>query len=302
MAVNLSAERNLLLPGLMEVTGEYQQIPTQWSKFLDKRTSLMSQERVAEERYLGLGALKAQGAPVEFDNAAGDRYVYNLVPFVIGLGYAITQEAIEDNLYKAKFNPTNLGLQRSFAQTKEILAANLLNTGNVYNSTIGGDGVAMIASNHPVDGNTFANTPVGAQVSLNEASLENAAIQIRYFLDQAGLRIMARPQKLLVPPQQRYVAIRLMETELRPGTANNDINAVRYTGEFEGFDVLDFLTSAYPWFVKTTIPGGVMLQRREFDIDMQVDFYTKSLLTTATERYVPAYYDPRWCWASYPSN
>lgn len=302
MAVNLASERNLLLPGLMEVTGEYAQIPTQWSKFLDKRTSLMSQERVAEERYLGLAALKNQGSPIDFDNAAGDRYVYNLVPFVMGLGYAITQEAIEDNLYKAKFNPTNLGLQRSFAQTKEILAANLLNTGNVYNSTVGGDGVSMINSAHPVDGNTYANTPVGAQVSLNEAALENAAIQIAYFLDQAGLRMLARPQKLLVPRQQRYVAIRLMETELRPGTANNDINAVRYTGEFEGFDVLDFLTSSYAWFVKTSIQGGVMLQRREFSIDMQVDFFTKSLLVTADERYVPAYYDPRWIWGSFPSN
>lgn len=301
MAVNLASERNLLLPGLMEVTGLYEQIPTQWSRFLDTRDSMMSQERVAEERYLGLAALKNQGAPVEFDNAAGDRYVYNLVPFVIALGYAITQEAIEDNLYKSKFDPTNLGLLNAFNQTKEILAANLLNTATTYNSQIGGDGVAMCATNHPVDGNTWANRPA-TDVSLNEASLENAAIQIRYFLDQAGLRIMARPQKLLVPPQQRYVAIRLMETELRPGTANNDINAVRYTGEYQGFEVLDFLTSAYAWFVKTTIPGGVMLQRRAFDIDMQVDFITRSLLTLASERYVPAYFDPRWIWGSFPSN
>lgn len=301
MAVNLASERNLLLPGLMEVIGQYEQIPAQWSRFLDLRDSMMSQERVADERYLGLASLKNQGAPVQFDNAAGDRYTYNLVPFVMALGYAITQEAIEDNLYKSKFDPTNLGLMNSFNQTKEILAANLLNTATTYNSTIGGDGVAMCSTSHPVDGNTWANRP-SVDVGLNETSLENAAIQIRYFLDQAGLRIMARPQKLLVPPQLRYVAIRLMETELRTGSANNDINAVRYTGEFQGFETLDFLTSAYAWFVKTTIPGGVMLQRRPFDIDMQVDFVTRSLLVIATERYVPAYFDPRWIYGSFPSN
>ena len=301
MSVNLASERNLLLPGLMDVEGQYPLIPKQFPLYLDKYTSLMNQERVAEERYLGLAALKNQGAPVDFDNAAGDRFVYNLTPFVIALGYAITQEAIEDNLYKAQFNPTNLGLQNSFNQTKEILAANVLNTATTYNSAVVGDGKAMCATDHPVDGNTFQNRP-STNLSLNESALETAAIQIRYFLDQAGLRIMARPQKLLVPPQLRYTAIRLMETELRPGTANNDINAVRYTGEYQGFETLDFLTSNFAWFVKTTIPGGVWLERSPFDIDMQVDFITKSLLVTGRERYTMSYKNPRWIWGSFPTS
>jgi hypothetical protein len=301
MSVNLASERNLLLPGLMEVTGQYDLIPKQYPRYMDKRTSMLNQERVAEERYLGLAALKNQGAPVEFDNASGDRYVYNITPAVIALGYAITQEAIEDNLYKSQFNPTNLGLQNSFNQTKEILAANVLNTGTTYNSAVVGDGKAMCATDHPVEGNTYQNRP-SVDLDLNESALETAAIQIRYFLDQAGMRIMARPQKLLVPPQLRYTAIRLMETELRPGTANNDINAVRYTGEYAGFEVLDFLTSQYAWFVKTTIPGGVWLERAPFDIDMQVDFITKSLLVTGRERYAMSYYDPRWCWGSFPTS
>jgi len=301
MAVNLAAERNLLLPGLMEVAGLYPQIPTQWSRVFDTRQSLMSQERVASERYLSTAALKAQGAPIAFDNSAGDRYVYNIVPYVLALGYAITQEAIEDNLYKSKFEPTNLGLLDAFKRTKEILGMNVLNTATVYDSTVGGDGVALCSTAHPVDGNTWANRPA-VDVGLNESSLENAAITIRYFLDNAGQRIMARPQKLIVPPQLRYVAIRLLETELRPGTANNDVNAVRMTGEFQGFDVMDYLTSAYAWFVKTDIPGLVHIDRVAFDIDCQVDFITKNLLVSGRERYAFSYTDPRAIYGSFPSN
>lgn len=301
MAINLASERNLLLPGLMDVAGLYPQSPTQWSRVFDTRPSLMSQERVASERYLSVASLKAQGAPIAFDNSPGDRYVYNLVPYVLALGYAITQEAIEDNLYKSKFEPTNLGLLDAFKRTKEILAMNVLNTATTYDSTVGGDGVALCSTAHPVDGNTWANRP-SVDVDLNEAALENAAITIRYFLDNAGQRIMARPQKLIVPPQLRYVAIRLMETELRPGTANNDINAVRSTGEFAGFDVMDYLTSAFAWYVKTDKQGLVHLDRIAFDIDCQVDFITKNLLVSGRERYVFSYTDPRAIYGSFPTS
>src|SRR5262249_53321182 len=138
MAINLASERNLLLPGLMEVAGLYPQIKTQWSWVFDTRPSLMSQERVVSERYMGVAALKAQGAPIQFDNAPGDRFTYNLVPYVLAVGYAITQEAIEDNLYKSKFEPTNLGLLDAFKRTKEILAMNVLNTATTYDSSVGG--------------------------------------------------------------------------------------------------------------------------------------------------------------------
>jgi hypothetical protein len=260
----------------------------------------MSQERVASERYLTVAALKTQGAPIQFDNAAGDRWVYNLVPIVLALGYAITQEAIEDNLYKSKFEPTNLGLLDAFKRTKEILAMNVLNTATTYDSTVGGDGVALCSTAHPVDGATWANRPA-SDVQLNEASLENAAITIRYILDNAGQRILAKPQKLIVPPQLRYTAIRLLETELRPGTAQNDVNAVRMTGEFMGFDVMDYLTDSNNWFVKTSIPGLVHIDRVAFDIDCQVDFVTKNLLVSGRERYVFNYTDPRSIYGSFPS-
>ena len=177
---------------------------------------------------------------------------------------------------------------------------NVLNTATTYDSSVGGGGVALCSTAHPVDGATWANRP-SVDVQLNEASLENAAITIRYILDNAGQRILAKPTKLIVPPQLRYTAIRLLETELRPGSANNDVNAVRMTGEYMGFDVMDYLTSSSAWFVKTTIPGLVHIDRVAFDIDCQVDFVTKNLLVSGRERYVFNYTDPRSIYGSFPS-
>src|SRR6185312_8652142 len=164
MAVNTSQIPALLLPGLRKLKGDYAQIPTQWSQIFSTGTSDMQVERTAEMRYLGLAGLKNQGAPTNFDNNAGQRYVYNHIHVAIGLGYSWTREGIDDNLYKTQFDPSNLGLIRSFKQTKEIIGADILNLGNVYNPAIGGDGVALFSTAHPVDGNTVPNTPT-VQVS-----------------------------------------------------------------------------------------------------------------------------------------
>lgn len=301
MPINLAHIRTELLPGLRGVEGRYQQIPTQWDKAFDRGTSNMAIERTSEMRFLGLAQFKTEGGSIMFDNAAGDRYVYNQEHVELGLGYAITRRAIEDNLYKDQFDPSNLGLMESFAQTKEILGADVLNSGDTYDPNVGGDGVALFSTAHPIDGNTWANRPT-VDVDLSEAALENAQIAIRYFPDQAGLRIMARGKLLIVPPQLKYVATRLLMTELRPGTANNDVNALKWGDDYsEGFQVMDFLTSPYAWFVKTTIKGLLYLERRRFDTDMQVDFTTQNLLVAGTERYSFNYFNPRAAYGSFPS-
>lgn len=301
MSINISQIRDLLLPGLYAITGKYEEIPTQWSHVFDKGVSKMAVERSVEARYLGLAGIKNEGGATKFDNAAGERFIYNQSHLEIGLGYAITRKAIDDNLYKEKFNPMNLGLMRSFAQTKEVLGANVLNTATTYNSSVLGDGVALCSTAHPVDGGTYANRP-STDVDLNESAIETASIQIRQFVDQANTKIFARSRKLVVPIQLQYVAERLTKTELRVGTNNNDVNAIVTAGILkEGYQVMDFLTSSYAWFVRTDKEGLNYMERVPFETDMQVDPVTGNLLVIGYERYSFNYNDPRSVWGSFPS-
>jgi len=303
MAVNLSAIKDLLLPGLRGVEGKYEQIPSQYDKIFTKHESKMALERTAEMRFLGLAQLKTEGGQTAFDNSAGERYVYNQEHTEIALGYAITRKAIDDNLYKTQFMPSNLGLIESFQQTKEIYGANVLNTATTYNASVGGDGKALIATDHPIDGGTVANRTL-VDVDLNEASLLNGMIAIRTnFKDQAGLKVFARGRKLIVAPQNEPVAIRLTKTELRPGTADNDVNAIMMTagGLPEGYMVNDYLTSASAWFLLTNIDGLSYMERVKFESDMQVDFVTDNLLVKGYERYSFGYYNWRAIYGSFPS-
>lgn len=303
MAVNLSAIKDLLLPGLRGIEGKYEQIPSQYDKIFTKHESRMALERTAEMRFLGLAQLKTEGGQTAFDNGAGERYVYNQEHTEIALGYAITRKAIDDNLYKSQFKPSNLGLMESFQQTKEIYGANILNTATTYNASVGGDGKALIATDHPIDGGTVANRPT-TDLELNEASLLAGMIAIRTnFKDQAGLKVFARGRKLIVPPQLEPVAIRLTKTELRPGTADNDVNAIMSTagGLPEGYLTNDYLTSATAWFLQTNIDGLSYMERVKFETDMQVDFITDNLLVKGYERYSFGYYNFRAIWGSFPS-
>ena len=303
MAVNLSAIKDLLLPGLRGIEGKYEQIPSQYDKIFTKHESRMALERTAEMRYLGLAQLKTEGGQTAFDNGAGERFVYNQEHTEIALGYAITRKAIDDNLYKTQFQPSNLGLMESFQQTKEIYGANVINTATTYNASVGGDGVALIATNHPIDGGTVANRP-STDVELNEATLLAGMIAIRTaFRDQAGLKVFARARKLLVPPQLEPVAIRLTKSELRPGTADNDVNAIISTsgGLPEGYMTNDYLTSSTAWFLLTNIDGLSYMERVKFETDMQVDFVTDNLLVKGYERYSFGYYNWRSIWGSLPT-
>lgn len=304
MAVNLAAIKDLLLPGLRGIEGKYEQIPSQYDKIFTKHDSKMALERTAEMRFLGYAQLKTEGGQTAFDNNAGERYVYNQEHTEIGLGYGITRKTIDDNLYKSQFTPSNLGLIESFHQTKEIYGANILNTAQTYNSSIGGDGQALCSSSHPIDGGTIANQP-STQVDLNEATLLNAMIAIRTnFKDQAGLKIFARGRKLIIAPYNEPTAIRLLKTELRPGTADNDINAIGLTsgGLPEGYMVNDYLTSSYPWFLLTNIDGLSYMERVAFETDMQVDFVTDNLLVKGYERYSFGYYNWRSIYGSFPTS
>ena len=301
MAVNLSAIKDLLLPGLRGVEGKYEQIPAQYDKIFTKHDSKMALERTAEMRFLGLAQLKTEGGQTAFDNSAGERYVYNQEHTEIALGYAITRKAVDDNLYKTQFAPSNLGLIESFQQTKEIYAANLLNTATTYNASVGGDGVALVSASHPIDGNTISNYTTN---ELNESTLLNAMIAIRTnFRDQAGLKVFSRGRKLIVPAALEPVAIRLTKTELRPGTADNDVNAIMMTagGLPEGYMVNDYLTSSRAWFLLTNIDGLSYMQRIDFETDMQVDFVTDNLLVKGYERYSFGYYNFRSIFGSFPT-
>jgi len=304
MAVNLSQIKDLLLPGLRGIEGKYEMIPSQYDKIFTKHDSKLALERTAELRFLGLAQLKTEGGQTAFDSGAGERFVYNQEHTEIGLGYAITRKAIDDNVYKTQFHPSNLGLVEAFQQTKEIYGASILNNAQTYNNAVGGDGVALCSTSHPIDGGSVANTPT-VQVDLNEATLLNAMIAIRTnFRDQAGLKVFARGRKLIVPPQLEPVAIRLTKTELRPGTADNDVNALLTTagGLSEGYMVNDFLTSSYAWFLLTNIDGLSYMERVRFETDMQVDFVTDNLLVKGYERYSFGYYNWRSIYGSFPTS
>lgn len=304
MAINVSAIRDLLLPGLRGVTGQYKQWPAIWPKLFDKGTSEMAQERTASMRFLPLAQLKTDGGNTFFSNNSGESFVYNQLHIGIGLGYVITRNAIADNLYKQQFQPSNLGLQRSFAQTKEIYAAAVFNSAGTYDSTVGGDGVALVSTSHPIPaGGTWANRPT-TDVDLNEAALLNGMIQIQTGMyDNAGLRMMATGKLLVIHPNNEPVAIRLLRSELRPGTANNDVNAIQSTaGGITDYQKNVFFTSAFPWFIKTDQPGLLYLEREGFETDMQVDFSTDNLMVKGYERYSFNYNDPRALWGTLPTS
>lgn len=306
MPVALSQIRDLLLPGLWGISGKYPMIERQWPKIFRQTNSNMALERRATMRYLGLAQLKQEGGVTAFDNASGQRFVYNAEHFEIGLGYAITRKAIDDNLYKSEFGPSNDGLMESFKETEEIYAANVLNTASTYNAATGGDGVSLLSTSHPIDppyGN-IGNQP-SPDVDLNETSLLNALITIRStWRDQAGLKIHARGRKVIVPPNLEPIAIRLFRSDLRPGTATNDVNAILSMNDSlkEGYMVYDYLTSNYAWFVLTNHDGLVFFHRKPFEMDMSVEFTTDNLLVKGYQRYVPTYYDWRALWGTLPTS
>jgi len=305
MAINTSQIRDLLRPGLREVEGDYPNIPTQYKRVFKSTPSTMQIERTAHVAYMGLAQMKQEGGATGFDNAAGQRWVYNAETYEVGLAYAITRKAIRDNLYKTEFKPTALGLAKAFKEFWEIQAFNLLNNGTTYDASIVGDGKALFATDHPVDGATAANR-FSTDLDLNEASLMQAIKNIRTnWVDERNLKISGRPRRdgLLVPVALMDVAERITKTELRPGTADNDINADRTVeGGITDYMVCDYLTSNYVWFVLSQNEGLKFFERDGYETDMWVDNLTDNLLVKAYQRASPSYTDWRAAYGSFPTS
>jgi len=197
--VALANVRSELLPGLFDVRGSYDMIPRQWDKVFKTHKSSMAVERSTQMAFVALPFLKDEGAATQFDNNSGERFTWAFVHIEVALGYAITRKAIDDLLYKAQFNPTNLKLQEAFAQFKEIQAANVFNLGTTANASQVGDGVAFFSTSHPYDGGTWANTS-STPKSLNESTLLADMTNVRtQFVNERGMRILARARKLVIP-------------------------------------------------------------------------------------------------------
>lgn len=302
MPINRASARDLLLPGLADIEGKYPQLPTRYKEWASVSNSKMAMERIDEMRYTGLAQLKGEGAATTFDNASGQRFTYVANMINVGLGFAITREMLDDNLYKEQFGPSSMGLAESFAQFKEVYVHTLLNNATTYNSDIVADGVALASTAHPIDNGTYANTPT-TQLDFNEASVESALNTIRLWPDQAGLLAMVRARKVVVPVALSWAAERLFKTELRTNTNNNDVSAIITSGAMpEGYVVSEFLTSSFAWFIMTNVRGLRVFDRVPYEMDLQVDPTTGNLLVVGYERYGITYSNPRAVFVNTPTS
>jgi len=299
MAISRAQLLKELLPGLNALFGlEYQKYGEEHKEIFDQESSERSFEEEVKLSGFSAAPVKDEGAAISYDNAQeawSARYNHE----TIALGFSITEEAMEDNLYDSLSSRYTKALARAMAYTKQVKAAAVLNNG--FNSSYaGGDGVELFSTAHPlVSGGTNSNEP-SVNVDLNETSLEAAIIQIAGWTDERGLLIASRPLKMIVPPALQFVATRLLETELRTATADNDINAVRSMGAIpQGYTENHFLTDTDAWFLKTDVPNGMKhFVRTPMQTSMDGDFDTGNARYKARERYSFGWSDPLGMWGS----
>lgn len=295
MAISRAQLAKELEPGLNALFGmEYARYENQHAEIFTTESS----DRAFEEEVMlsGFGAAptKSEGSGISYDDAQ-EAYTARYNHETIALAFSITEEAIEDNLYDRLGSRYTRALARSMAHTKQVKAAAILNNAFTGGASAGGDGVALCATNHPlVNGSTFANKPV-TDADLNETSLEDALISIAGFVDERGLKVALRGTKLVIPRQLQFVAERLMVSNLRVGTADNDVNAIRSMGMLpEGYAVNDFLTDPDAYFIKTDAPRGfIHFERTPLSTGMEADFDTGNMRYKARERYSFGFSDPR---------
>jgi hypothetical protein len=303
MAISRAQLLKELLPGLNALFGlEYAKYGEEHKEIYETETSERSFEEETKLSGFSAAPVKAEGAAIAYDNAQeawSTRYNHE----TIALGFSITEEAIEDNLYDSLSARYTKGLARAMAYTKQVKGAAVLNNG-FSASYPGGDGVALFSASHPlVSGGVNSNTP-SVQADLNETSLEAAVIQIAAWTDERGLLIAAKPRKLIVPPALMFVAKRLLDTELRVGTADNDINALKSMGAIpEGYSVNHFLTDNNAWFICTDVPNGLKhFVRTPLSNSMDGDFDTGNVRYKSRERYSFGWSDPLGMFGSSGSN
>jgi hypothetical protein len=294
MAISRSQLVKELEPGLNALFGmEYDRYDNEHLEIYEKESS----DRAFEEEVMLSGfanaKTKSEGGSIEYDSAS-ETFTSRYTHETIALAFAITEEAIEDNLYDRLAGRYTKALARSMSQTKQVKAAATLN--NAFNSSYtGGDGVELCSTAHPIaTGGTFANE-LATAADLNETSLEQALIDIAAFVDERGLKIAAQGRKLIIPKELQFTAERLLKSELRTGTADNDVNAMRSMGMLpEGYVVNHFLTDTDAFFIKTDVPNGFKyFERTPISTSMDGDFDTGNMRFKARERYSFGFSDPR---------
>jgi hypothetical protein len=295
MAISRAQLLKELLPGLNALFGlEYQKYGEEHKEIYETETSERSFEEEVKLSGFSAAPVKNEGSAIAYDNAQ-EAFTARYTHETIALGFSITEEAIEDNLYDSLSSRYTKALARAMSYTKQVKAAAVLNQGftGSGNPTYG-DGQVLFSTAHPlVSGGVNSNRPTTG-ADLNETSLEAAVIQIAAWTDERGLLIAAKPRKLIVPPALMFVATRLLETELRVATADNDINAIRNNGSIpEGYSVNHFLTDTNAWFLCTDVPNGLKhFVRTPMQTSMDGDFDTGNVRYKARERYSFGVSDP----------
>ena len=310
MAISRAQLLKELLPGLNALFGmEYARYGEQHKEIYESETSERSFEEETKLAGFGAAPVKNEGSAIAYDNAQ-EAFTARYTHETIALGFSITEEAVEDNLYDSLSARYTKALARAMAFTKQVKAASILNNG--FNGSYpGGDGVSLFGVNssstrvgHPTVGGTVNFNSPGTPVDLNETSLENATIQIAAWTDERGLLIAAKPVKLVIPPSLMFVAKRLLDTELRVSTADNDINALKQMGTISGgYTVNNFLTDNNAWFLTTDVPNGMKhFVRTPLQNSMDGDFDTGNVRYKSRERYSFGWSDPLGMWGSSGSS
>ena len=292
MAISRAQLLKELLPGLNKLFGlEYNRYGEQHKEIYEVETSERAFEEEVKLSGFGAAPVKNEGMPIAYDNAQ-EAFISRYNHETIALGFSLTEEAFEDNLYESLSIRYTKALARAMAYTKQIKAAALLNNGfTTYQS---GDGVNLFSTAHPLVGGGVNSNRPATGADLNETSLEAAVIQMSLWTDERGLLIAAKPRKLIVPTQLQFVATRLLETELRVSTADNDINALKNNGSIpEGYTVNYFRTDTNAWFLKTDVPNGMKhFVRVAQETKTDGDFETGNVRWKARERYSFGTSDP----------
>ena len=293
MAISRAQLLKELLPGLNALFGmEYATYGEQHKEIYETESSERSFEEETKLSGFSAAPVKNEGSAMAYDNAQ-EAWTARYNHETIALGFSLTEEAIEDNLYDSLSARYTKSLARAMAYTKQVKAAATLNNGFTA-GYVGGDGVVLFSTSHPlVSGGVNSNTPAVA-ADLNETSLENAVIQIAAWTDERGLLIAAKPKKLIAPPALQFVATRLLETKLRTGTTDNDINAIENNGSIpDGYTINNYLTDTNAWFLTTDVPNGLKhFVRTPLSNSMDGDFDTGNVRYKSRERYSFGWSDP----------